>query len=92
MDTEITWERLQTLAAAEREPRESLEKAVARSGENAALVLRLARACVRDHKLAQALAHYDHAELLGHDEAHAERRLVALHVGDFPDMNADRLA
>ncbi len=91
METVETWEQLKTLAAAEREPRESLEKAVARSGDNVVLVLRLARACVRDNKLIQALAHYDHAELLGSDAAHAERRLVAQRVGDFPDQTEGRL-
>ncbi len=84
MSGDKTWEEVQALAAQERQPRESLERQVAHSGGDAELVMRLARACVRDHRLVEALAHYDHAELLGHFDALAERRVVARHVGDFP--------
>lgn len=92
MDTELTWERLKALAAEERQPRESLERTVAQTGGSADLLFRLARACVRDGRLTEALGHYDHAELLGHPEARAERSLVARHVGDFPDQDGNRLA
>ncbi|HZO90952.1 MAG TPA: hypothetical protein VFB38_21685 [Chthonomonadaceae bacterium] len=85
MGEELTWERLKALAAAERLAREALEKAVAQSGGSAEMTLRLARACVRDHRLVEALAHYDRAEALGHPEAPAERRLLAQRVGDFPE-------
>ncbi len=85
MDYGLTWEQVKALANLERAPRETLERQVAEGGGDAELEMRLARACVRDNKLVEALAHYDHAELLGHLDAHAERRLVAGHVGDFPD-------
>jgi len=87
MDYELNWEQAQALAALERAPREALEKQVASGGADAELVMRLARACVRDNRLAEALSHYDHAELLGHDDALGERRLVARHVGDFPPID-----
>ena len=85
MNHEPTWEQIKALASLERLSREALEKQVAQSGDPE-LALRLARACVRDNKLTEALSHYDNAELLGHMEAHAERRIVARHVGDFPDQ------
>lgn len=84
MDYGLTWEQVKALASLERAPREILEKQLAESGGDMELVIRLARACVRENKLVEALAHYDHAELLGHLDAHAERRVVARHVGDFP--------
>jgi len=85
MNQEPTWEQIKALASLERLSREALEKQIAQSGGDADLALRLARACVRDSKLAEALGHYDHAELLGHLDAHEERRIVARHVGDLPD-------
>ena len=85
MDYGLTWEQVKALANLERVPREILEKQIAESGGDHDLVMRLARACVRDNKLVEALTHYDHAELLGHLDAHTERRVVAGHVGDFPD-------
>ena len=85
MDYGLTWEQVKAMAGLERAPREMLERQVADSGGDLDLVMRLARACVRDNKLVEALAHYDHAELMGHLEAHAERSVVARHVGDFPD-------
>jgi thioredoxin-like negative regulator of GroEL len=75
----LTWESIKAMAAAEKQPRESLEQQIARTGGNTDLVMRLARACVRDGKFTEALAHYDHAELLGDPDAHTERRIVALH-------------
>jgi hypothetical protein len=80
MDHGLTWEQVKALAALERLSREALERQLTQGGD-AELALRLARACVRDNKLTEALAHYDHAELLGHGEAHLERRLVAQHAG-----------
>ena len=75
----LTWESIKAQAEAERQPCEALEQQIARTGGDADLVMRLARACVRDGKITEALAHYDHAELLGHLDAHAERRIVAQH-------------
>ena len=83
MNQEPTWEQIKALASQERLSREALEKQVAQSGD-AEMAFRLARACVRDGKLIEALGQYDHAELLGHMEAHAERRIVARHVDDHP--------
>ena len=80
---EMTWEQLKVLATAERLSAEVLERQLGR-GRDGELYLRMARASVRDGKLTEALHYYDQAEMLGEDEAHAERRLVALHVGDFP--------
>ncbi len=85
MDAELTWETLKAQVAAEPQPRELLERQIARTGGDADLVMRLARACVRDGKLAESLTHYDHAELLGHFDAHTERRVVAQHLAAFPD-------
>jgi hypothetical protein len=87
MNQELTWEQIKALATQERLSREALEKQVAQSGD-AELAFRLARACVRDGKLTEALGQYDHAELLGHLDAHAERRIVARHVDDLPDQGA----
>jgi hypothetical protein len=84
MYDELTWEQIKALAAQERLSRETLEKQVAQSGDFE-LALRLARACVRDGKLAEALGYYDQAELLGHADAHTERRIVAQHLDDAPD-------
>jgi hypothetical protein len=91
MDQELTWEQIKSLAAQERLSREALEQQMARGG-NAETALRLARACVRDGKLTEALTCYDQAEMLGHMEAHAERRIVARHVGDFPDHGGVQMA
>ncbi len=91
MSQEPDWDQLKVNAALERLSCDALEIRVAQGGD-AETTLRLARACVRDNRLTEALAHYDHAELLGSDEAHAERRLVARHVGDFPDSNGIRSA
>lgn len=75
----LTWESIKAQADAEQQSCEALEQLIARTGGDEDLVMRLARACVRDGKMAEALAHYDHAELLGHPDAHTERRIVALH-------------
>ncbi len=86
MNQEPTWEQIKALASQERLSREALEKQIAQSGD-AELALRLARACVRDGRSADAIGYYDHAELLGHPDAPAERRVVNRHIGDLPDSS-----
>lgn len=66
--------------------REVLEQRIRRSGGSSELYLRLARACIRDDRLHEALRHYDQAELLGAPEAAEERAVLARHIGDLPDQ------
>lgn len=81
----MEWTDLKKIATAEDESRAALAAAFTADDRNGEIALRLARACARDGRLAEALAIYERAAELGTTGIEEERSLVARHVGDFPD-------
>lgn len=84
----MNWEELKARALLEPMSRVLLEQRIRKTGGDGDLYLRLARVCVREDRILEAIRCYDQAELLGAQEASAERAVIARNVGDFPDRNS----